>query len=377
MGMSDFNYASSNDQFEKENFKAFVLVMAGGRGTRFWPESTSKKPKQYLNLLGDKSLLEATLDRFDGLIAKQNRYIVTVKEQASLAGLSRHQINNDGLIFEPAGRNTAPCILLSLAKLVASGANKSDVMAVMPSDHVILNEKGFKEVVASASHIAHKEDKIVTIGVPPNFPHTGYGYIQKGQKLANSNGDVFQVAEFKEKPNYDTAKEYVASGDYLWNAGMFVGTIGRFLAEFEAHSPETFAFFNKLKEAIGSEEELERVYNQIPKDSFDYAVMEKSKNVMVTPALFDWNDLGSWDALEGVIEAKDDNVVVGVKDHYVEESKGNIVYAPDQFVSLINVEDLVVVSNGESLLIMPKSKSQKVKNVVSYLQSSELGEALL
>jgi mannose-1-phosphate guanylyltransferase len=347
----------------------FCLVMAGGKGTRFWPESTSAKPKQYLSLTSEKSLLSETLTRFEKLVPADRRYIVTVKEQEALAKEnSVDQVGDKGLIFEPAGRNTAPCILLSLAALIENGADENDIVMVVPSDHVIINHEKFRQTMSDASMVAATEDKIVIVGITPHCPHTGYGYIQKGSEAKK---DVFDVAEFKEKPNLETAKEYLASGDYFWNAGMFVGKIKVFLEEFAEYAPEAFKQYNGLRSALNNDDELAAIYNQIPEDSIDYAIMEKSKRVSVVPALFDWNDLGSWDALEEVIEKKENNTITECRDYYVDNANGNIVFAPNKYVSLINVNDLIVVSNDKTVLVLPKKDSQKVKEIVNSLKSKE------
>lgn len=345
----------------------FCLVMAGGKGTRFWPESTSQRPKQYLNLVGEENLLRKTLKRFDGLVPTENRFVVTVEEQKDLAQEAGKGLTNpNGIIFEPSGRNTAPCILLSLAQLISGGASKDDIVAIVPADHVILNEEGFRKSIDTARKLALKHKKIVTVGVTPNFPHTGYGYIQQGEAL----DEGMKVEEFKEKPNYEMAKEYVSSGKYYWNAGMFVAPIGTLLNEFETCSPEIFSYFGKICENIEDSEKLNHLYEEMPSDSIDYAVMEKSKEVMVLAAEFDWNDLGSWEALESVLEKTEENTLVNHQDAYISESKGNIVYAPGKFVSLVNVNDLVIVSNDKVLMVLPKKDSQKVKDIVNFLKNS-------
>lgn len=356
------------------SLKVYCLVMAGGKGTRFWPESTQSRPKQYLSLTGDSPLLAQTLNRFDGLVEKDDRYIVTVKEQESLVrDSSEDLINEENLIFEPAGRNTAPCILLSLARLIAGGASDNDLMVVVPSDHVILNTKGFKTTIKKAIEIASSRKEIVTIGIVPHFPHTGFGYIERGEEIENG----YRVTQFKEKPDFETARNYLSSGNFYWNAGMFVAPIKTFKEELLLHSPSISKFFEPLLQNINNEEKVAEIYNQIPEDSIDYAVMEKSKHVSVCPAEFDWNDLGSWDALESVIQDQDENTIVKSKGHYFENAKGNIIFAPDKFVSLINVDDLIVVSNEKSVVVLPKKDSQRVKNIVEYLKKSDLGKDLL
>lgn len=355
--------------------KSYAIIMAGGKGTRFWPESTSQKPKQYLNLTGKGPLLGITLKRFEGIVDESQRYVVTVKQQEELAGASSQDlINENGLIFEPSGRNTAPCILLSMAHLESQGASDEDILAIVPSDHVILNENGFRETIKKSIKAARDQGSIVTIGIPPNFPHTGYGYIQKGEAI---DSDSSVVKEFKEKPDKETAMKYLASGNYVWNAGMFVSTLKVLKEEFEKCSPETFSYYSELLNAIGDEAKVAEVYAKIPKDSIDYAIMEKSQKVSVVAANFDWNDLGSWDALEAVMDQKEENTLVGERGHYISESRGNIVYAPEKFVSLIGVEDLIVVSNDKNLVVLPKDRSQEVKKIVEFLKENEKFSDLL
>ncbi|RLA60266.1 MAG: mannose-1-phosphate guanylyltransferase [Epsilonproteobacteria bacterium] len=354
--------------------KLIGLVMAGGRGTRFWPESTSKRPKQYISLASARPLLTESLDRFGDLIEPSNRFIVTVEEQKTLAkDCSKDLCAKEGIILEPSGRNTAPCILLAMAHLLKNGASKKDVVAIVPSDHVILNHQGFKKTLELCKDEAVANNCIATIGITPTFPHTGYGYIKKGP----ASGEIFHVDSFKEKPDFETAKKYLTSGEYLWNAGIFISTIEALLNEFENHAPHIYKFFTPLYESIGTPLETKKIYDEIPSDSIDYAIMEKAEKVLVAPAQFDWNDLGSWEALESVIDKTDKNTVVSSGNHYFEESEGNIIFAPDKFVSLINVNDLIVVSNEKSVMILPKDKSQKVKNIVEFLKTQDFGADLL
>lgn len=355
------------------NSKTYCLVMAGGKGTRLWPESTQDKPKQYLSLVGDGTLLSQTLNRFQNIVPKEHRYIVTTMDQSELAKqCSEDLIESDSFIYEPAGRNTAPCILLSLAAMEASGATDDDVIAVMPSDHVILDIKGFQSTFNKAVELSKETSSITTIGIRPHFPHTGYGYIKKGDEV----GEGYKVGEFVEKPNFSTAKEYLSTGDYFWNAGMFMATLGTFKREFAKHSAQMFSFYNDLKNNINDFDKLTEVYNKVPEDSIDYAIMEKSETVTLVPANFDWNDLGSWEALEQVIDQDGDNTVVNAKSVYLKDAEGNVIYAPGKFVSLINVNDLVVVSNDKTLMVMPKKDAQRVKEVVKHLKDSGEKELL-
>ena len=345
------------------NKKLNVVIMSGGKGTRFWPVSTTANPKQYLSLTSKNSLLEETLNRLDGLASSEKRYIVTTKDQKDLVELhSRDKIREkNGIIFEPSGRNTAPCVLLSIVHLLNQGLNEDDVIAILPSDQVIENQENFQKTLEVAFNIAKEQDNIVTIGIPPSSPHTGYGYIHRGDKLESR---VFPVKSFVEKPDLKTAKSYLASGSYFWNAGIFVASLGTLINEFKMHSPKIFEYFDDLLKHIDNEMELFEIYNKIPPNSIDYAVMEKSSKILVVEADFDWNDLGSWDALENVLEYEKENINVNAKNIHVINSKGNIIFGQDKKVALIDVKDLVVVCHNDTLLIMPKSSSQQVKNIV-------------
>jgi len=344
----------------------YCLIMAGGKGTRFWPESTGAKPKQYLNLISNKTLLAETLDRFDSLIASERRYIVTVKEQQALCEESSNgKIAKEGLIFEPSGRNTGPCILMSLACLLNRGVSPDDVVAIVPADHVILNTNGFHTTLEKAADFSVRNQNIVTIGITPHFPHTGFGYIEKGEMV---EGEAFKVTRFKEKPHYELAKEYIRSGDYLWNAGMFVAPIKILLEEFKSNAPEMYEHFEELKSVLNDPVKLKAVYEKMPADSIDYAVMEKSKRVSVIPATFDWNDMGSWDALSSVIEETHGNTLVKSDGAFFLNSADNVVFAPNRFVSLINMDKHIVVANDKVVLVAPVADAQEIKKVVEHLK---------
>lgn len=352
----------------KKSYQLYSLIMAGGKGTRFWPESTAKKPKQYLSLTGTKSLLEETLLRFDRFIAKDHRFVVTVKEQEKICKeSSKGKINKNGLIFEPTGRNTGPCILMSLVTLLERGIDHDDIVVIVPSDHVILNKKGFHSTIKKAADFSFKNQQIVTIGITPNFPHTGFGYIQKGKLL---NEEAFKVSRFKEKPHYELAHEYVKSGQYLWNAGMFVAPIKVFLEEFAEHAPEMFKHYDELTKAVKKPTQMVKAYEKLPSDSIDYAIMEKSDRIAVMPANFDWNDLGSWDALSSVIDETHGNTVVKSDGEFFLNSADNVIFAPNKFVSLINLDNHIVVVNDKVVLVAPVKDAQEIKKVVEHLKKN-------
>ncbi|MGB0452860.1 MAG: mannose-1-phosphate guanylyltransferase [Bacteriovoracaceae bacterium] len=350
--------------------KVHGLIMAGGQGTRLWPESTSKRPKQYLSLFDEESLIYKTLKRLEGIVETEDRFVITVENQRSLViESSKEQILEKNLIFEPNGRNTAPCIYLSLVSLLKNnGASPDDVVLILPSDSIILNVAGFHQSLKEAVELASSKDQLVTIGIKPHFPHTGYGYIKRGEKWEEKS---HRVKEFKEKPDFETAKKYLESGEFYWNAGMFVGKISTFLEEFQTHASEYSDLKNELWDALGSDA-LPSVYEKLPATSLDYAIMEKSSNISVVEASFDWNDLGAWDALEVVAKKEEENWRLKAEGITSVESKNNIVYTPGKQAVLMDVENLVVVSNDRVVAVFPKSSSQKIKEVVSKLKGTDL-----
>lgn len=358
------------------NISMSVLVMAGGKGTRFWPESIEKKPKQYLSLTGGQPLITETLMRFSGLAPLDKRYVVTTRDQKELViDTTKGELRTENIILEPSGRNTAPCVFLSLVSLLAKQTSLDEVVAIVPSDHVILNTQGFQETIRLASNVAIKEKSIVTIGINPNFPHTGFGYIERGEGSASTS---FKVKSFREKPSLEVAQDYLKSGRYFWNAGMFVATLGVLLEEFKQHAPSIYNQKEQLLQAFQSQTQLDMAYNKLEAISIDYAVMEKSQKVAVCPAQFDWNDLGSWDALKSVCALDQGNAFPGKNQHRVViNSSGNTVLSSKELVVLVDTQDMVVVENEKVLMILPQSQSQKVKDVVEQLKKTPWGKSLL
>lgn len=338
-----------------------VLIMAGGNGTRFWPVSTPERPKQYTKLSGDKSLLQESINRSLKFTGPENCYVVTTRSQRELALEQTNElIPEENIIIEPEGRNTAPCIFLSLLHLLKKGVSDEDCIVVLPSDHVINNHSNFKNDIVSAANNSSKNSSITVIGIQPTFAHTGYGYIQQGEKLSEG---IFKANKFVEKPEQSLADKYFSSKEYFWNAGMFIAPLGTLLSEIKSLCPDLGNFQNALSEAIGDENKTGDVYSSLPKDSIDYAVIEKSNRVEVVQSTFDWSDLGSWDALEDVIEKKEENVQASLAGAQCLNSQGNIIYAPGKKVSLINCQDLVVVSEGDHIMVLPKKDAQLVKQL--------------
>lgn len=390
---NDSSKSVSNNNSNSKSNQVYALIMAGGSGTRFWPESTKKCPKQYLSFGSKKSLLEETLSRIERLVIPSNRYIVTVRDQEKLASSKAAlYLEKDNIILEPAPRNTAPCILLSILTLLNRGARPEDIIVVLPADHVIFNHEAFHNTLSNAVQFVSRSPLIATIGVRPHFPHTGYGYIRTESSSIPYDYDhsnitnpieIFPVAEFKEKPDYATAEKYLRQG-FFWNAGMFVAQIGTFLKEMENHSPDIYAYLEEIQASIQevNEERLSKCYQQIPANSIDYAVMERSSKIALIPAAFDWNDLGSWDALnslwgkEARTAATDSNLLLENNQHFFFKNAHNNIVKTDseKLVVMIGVNDLIVISNDKTVMVVPQKDSQTIKEVVNYLQNSPWGK---
>lgn len=334
-----------------------ALIMAGGRGTRFWPKSTDKLPKQFLNLIDNKrTMIQLTYDRLLNVIPKERIFVVTGKKYRELVADQLSELPEKNIIIEPEGRNTAPCILL--ASLYIKQMFENATIAVLPSDHAIKNTEEFCNILNIAEdYVKNKNNEaIVTIGVTPNRPETGYGYI----KFEDSNDEVIKVDKFVEKPNLEKAKEYLDSGMYLWNAGMFIFNVNNMLNELKSN----YSGYNLLENLpnINSEDYnkvLENAYPKCEAISIDYAVMEKSKNIYVVPGDFGWDDIGTWNSLERYIE-KDEksNILNGNIEEY--GAKNNIVYSGNKKVILLDAEDIFCIDTDDVLVIGKRDSIAKV-----------------
>lgn len=348
----------------------FLVVMAGGSGTRFWPKSTASKPKQFLSFgkaeptsQRQLSLLEATLSRFDDLVLPTQRLIVTTELLKSSVA---QQASGVTVLVEPQGRNTAPCIYWAAREVAAK--NPRGVMLVMPSDHYIANQEKFISTVMTAALWAAEHDELVALGVTPTRPETGYGYLKIAQHdKGQSDSTCSQVEQFVEKPNLQKAREFLESGNYLWNGGMFLWRAEVILAAFDRYMPE---MKKAWEESAGR---VEVAYPKMTATSIDYGVMEKATGVVAFPLECGWDDLGSWTSLESLADSlgtrQDVGVVMDGEVIHV-ESQGNIVDAPGKLVALLGVKDLVVVQQGDVLLVADKSRAQDIRLVVEKVKKS-------
>ena len=341
----------------------YVLIMAGGVGSRFWPKSRNNFPKQFIDILGiGKSLLQLTYERFLEICPKENIFILSNEQYSGLVTEQLPGLPFENIIAEPSRNNTAPCIAYASFKI--SKLNPSAKIVVAPSDHLILNETVFLEKIRQALSYVEGKDALVTLGISPTRPDTGYGYINYNKEETEG---VHQVLRFLEKPNLEKAKEFVSSGDYLWNAGIFVWSVNSILGALSKYSPGIFELFEKGKTCYNTPDERSFILENYPLSdniSIDYAIMEKATNVYTIPGDFGWSDLGTWASLYEVIEKDEhDNVFSGHSINLSETTNCMIQIPKDKVAVIKGLDNYIVVDDGKVLLIYPKAHEQEIKEV--------------
>ena len=341
-----------------------ALIMAGGKGTRFWPLSTEEKPKQFLNLIGKETMIQITVNRIKPIIPIERVFVCTGEMYVDLVKEQLPELPEQNIIVEPEGRNTAPCIALSA--FVIKKYYKDANMIVLPSDHLISDEDEFRNVIKNADEfVKENKEAIITLGMEPSRPETGYGYIRYGkdEKVIN-NHKVIKVDAFVEKPNKEKAKAYIKEGNYLWNGGMFLWSADNILNQIEKYSNDTYKALKDI-EIVSNEEIQELINNNYHKTeaiSIDYAVMEKSDSIYVVPSRFGWDDVGSWEALDRYRE-KDDKGNVLVGNAKVVDSHGNLVISSSHDIVVEGLKDIYVIENDGKILVGHKSNVANVKEL--------------
>jgi len=352
----------------------YAVIMAGGVGSRFWPRSKEKTPKQLIKIFGENTMIQDTVERLKGIVEPENIIIITNKIQKQGIQEQLPSVPVENIIEEPFGRNTAACI--GLASVIVQSRNEDAVTLVLPADHIIRETEEFHQTLLRAANYANESKGLVTIGITPSHPETGYGYIQIDEKKVKDH--FYNVYTFAEKPNYATAVRFVKSGDFFWNSGMFIWRTDSILKEIKEYMPELFEGLQTIKKDIGTpqfDETLSSVYGQLKKISIDYGVMENSKNVFLVKGNFKWNDVGSWEAVYQLSE-KDDDGNVKVGNSFTELSNDSYIYSPDKFTAVIGVDNLIVINSKDSLLICKRDNSQDVKKVIDYLKYNKLDDYL-
>lgn len=351
--------------------------MAGGIGSRFWPMSRSSYPKQFLDILNTgKSLIQWTFERFATFVPKENIYVVTSQEYTNIVHDQLPEMPMENILGEPSRKNTAPCIAYISFKLMQM--DPQACMIVAPADHIILDTTSFTKVCLEALTFVAKDNAFVTLGIKPTHPNTGYGYIQYEQHAINDN--VYKVKTFTEKPNLELAKTFVASGEFLWNAGIFAWSVKNILSAFEKYLPEMFDVFSAEKEKFNTPEEektLSEIYSLCTNISIDFGIMEKADNVYVIPSSFGWGDLGTWNsAYENLSKDDSENAIAG-DNVIVIDSHNCMVHAPKEKLLLVQgMEDYIIVDTQDVLLICKKDKEQEIKEYVSKVKKLK-GERFL
>jgi mannose-1-phosphate guanylyltransferase len=351
----------------------FAVIMAGGKGTRLWPRSRERMPKHLLDILGERTLIRETVDRIAPLVPAERILIVTERSHASELIRQLPEIPAENILIEPVGRNTAPCIGLAALHILKRGSD--DVMLVLPADQSIGDETAFRRVITAAGAAAIGEDFLVTIGIRPTGPETGYGYFEQGDFFSTIEGEgIYRIRSFREKPPREQAERFIAQGGFYWNSGMFAWRASTIMKAISRFLPELHAGLMQIGEALGTDREEEvvvAIYAGLKAVSIDYGVMEKAGEVLFIPGDFGWSDLGSWDALWEV-SGKDENgnacrgPVIGI------DAGRSLVHSPGKLVALIGVDDLLVIETDDALLICRRGRSQDVRKLTERLARDSL-----
>lgn len=353
----------------------YALILAGGKGTRLFPLSRDKNPKQFLKVINDKSFLRNTVDRIMPLVNKENICVVTNRDYIDKISEELPEISRDNIFMEPANKETATCIGLSAVKLLKK--DKDAVMLVLPSDHYIQNNKKFIDTISQAIQIAERRRGLVTIGVNPTRPETGYGYIQIGDRVG---GDIptYKVERFTEKPNLEVAKDFLVDGNYLWNSGMFVWRADVFLREMEKYLPKMYKNLMEIYKDVGSENEEETIkeqYNLIEGISVDFGIMQKTRKAYTIKCEFIWDDIGSFSSMTRFLNEFRGNNILGKT--FLEESEDCFVFSKDKLIIGFGIKDLIIVDAGDVLLVMDKNKDQELKHLVNQIKEEKEYEEYL
>lgn len=354
----------------KSNENYYAILMAGGVGSRFWPISTQDFPKQFHDMLGTgTTLIQKTFQRLSNIIPVENIFILTNERYYGLVKSQLPVVTDRQIVLEPAMRNTAPCILYASMKIYKE--NENALMIVAPSDHWIEDEAAFAENVTEAFNFCSGSNALVTLGIKPTFPNTGYGYIEYEE---NAETRIKSVHQFREKPDYETAKMFLSQGNFLWNAGIFMWSAKTILNAFSQFQPKLYHLFKEGERVYNTNNEWDFIkenYEEAENISVDYAIMEASSSVFVIPATFDWNDLGTWGSLYDKLDKDDQHNAIVNSQTYLVEAEGNMIRSRlNKLVVIDGLKDYIIVDKDEVLLIFPKAKEQDIKQILLGVKST-------
>ncbi len=352
-----------------------AVIMAGGSGTRFWPQSTEAHPKQFLNIFGDRTMLQETVDRIKPLVSADRVWVITNDKYVGLVQEQLPDVPTNNIVGEPVGKNTAPCV--AAAATLIQEKDPDGTMVVLPADHLIGKPKTFLSILETAKAKAQEPGALVTIGIKPDHPETGYGYIEFDEDTSEEikSHPVKMVNQFREKPDIETAKEFIESGNFLWNSGMFIWKASTILEKFQQHLPTIFDEVEKLKSSVGTANQKEAVdefYYGCTSISIDYGIMEQADSVYVVPGSFEWNDVGSWRAVYDLRAKDEDGNVIQTNTSATADAKNNLIQSrSDKLIALVGVENLAVVETDNAILVCDLDSSQGVKKVVNKLRKDD------
>jgi len=354
----------------------YHVILAGGSGSRFWPQSRKNKPKQLLKIIGDDSLIRLTYKRLEKISPANHILVVASLDLCKSIQKEIPEIPEENFIIEPSGKNTAPAIGLAALHILKRDPNS--IMGVYPADHLIIEEDKFKEVVSNAIKMAEQKNSLITIGIEPTYPATGYGYIQYDSSESNEVEGIYKIKKFIEKPREKNAKKYLDSGEFLWNSGIFIWKAENILFEIKTLMPELQASLNAINDAISTSQYatvLDDEWKIIAPVSIDYGILEKSDTVYTIKANFQWNDLGSWQSLFSILPKNtDQNYYDG--DVISIQSKNNLVISPNRLTAVVGVKDLTIINLDDATLIVQHKHSEAVKDVVNMIKSLNRNEYL-
>jgi mannose-1-phosphate guanylyltransferase len=351
----------------------YVLILAGGTGTRLWPRSRTASPKQLLNLSGGQTMMQATVKRVLPIVPVERIFVASNREYGPLIKEQIPNLPRQNIVEEPSGKNTAPCI-----GLAALHMDPAEVMASLHADHFIADEAGFREALLAAEEVA-KQGYLVTLGIKPDKPETGYGYVQRADALGEfNNHTVYRAAGFLEKPDLATAERFLASGEYYWNSGIFIWQISTLLDSFKNLMPEFAEKLGEIDQALEAGEAIDPIWQQIQSVSIDVGVMERAEKVAVVPVDIGWNDVGSWAAIHEINAGQSDenNNVALDAEHISIDTEGVLIEGNGRLVATIGLKDVIIVDSGDALLVCAKDRAQDVKEVVNWLKENNRSEML-